>query len=243
MSVWYCIPSARPASEAQACVDAWRAMGYCVAVWRDIGADLLDCDYSRYGEYPGYARAVNALAADVLAIDTACDWIVTGGDDVFPDKTKLAEEIAAGCSAHFRAYRTVMLHSFSQSETYGVMQPTGDRFADGSIDRIAGSPWMGREWCQRAHGGTGPLHQNFTHMHVDEALQGAAMAQGVFWQRPDLTQLHRHFMRESDDINSPAVGKPIPAHLVKANSAAHWNESKSIFERIKRGGFAECLPV
>jgi len=232
-SVWYCIPSARPAAEAQACVDAWRAMGYSVAVWRDIGADLLDCDYSRYGEYPGYARAVNALAEDVLAIDTACKWIVTGGDDVFPDQTLRAEEIAVELMANFGGF----------GGSYGVMQPTGDRFADGSIDRIAGSPWMGREWCQRAHGGRGPMHADFTHMYVDEALQGAAVAQGVFWQRPDLTQLHRHFMRESDDINSPAVSKPIPPHLMKANSASHWNESKSIFERIKRGGFAECLPV
>jgi len=233
MSVWYCIPSARPAAEAQACVEAWREMGYSVAVWRDIGADLLDCDYLRYGQYPGYARAVNALAADVLAFDTACDWIVTGGDDVFPDRTKQAEAIAMELMANFGGL----------GGSYGVMQPTGDRFADGSIDRIAGSPWMGREWCQRAHGGRGPMHADFTHMHVDEALQGAAVAQGVFLQRPDLTQLHRHFMRESDDINSPAVGKPIPPHLMTANSASHWNESKSIFERIKRGGFAECLPV
>ena len=35
------------------------------------------------------------------------------------------------------------------------MQPTGDRFAQGQIDRIAGSAWIGREFARRAYGGNG----------------------------------------------------------------------------------------
>lgn len=230
MSVWFCIPSKRPAAEAQACIDKWLLMGYRVAVWRDIGDDVVDCDYIRYGEYPGYARAVNALAKDVLAYDTACDWIVTGGDDTDPDQTKRADEIAAECSAHFAG-------------TFGVMQPTGDRFADGSIDRIAGSPWIGREFCERMNGGQGPYWPEYTHMFVDEYLQHLALKLGVFWQRRDLTHLHHHFMRASDAINSPVISRAAPPHLREANSAVHWHKYKALFERQKANGFAECMPA
>ena len=101
MSVWVCIPSARPVVEAQAFVDKWRAMGYLVALRRDTGDALVDCDYIEYGDYPGYARACNGLIKAVLAMDTACDWIVTGGDDTDPDPNKRAYEIAAECSEHF----------------------------------------------------------------------------------------------------------------------------------------------
>ena len=227
-SVWYCIPSKKTAAEAQKCVDLWRSMGYSVALWRDIGDDLVDCDYIRYGEYPGYAKAVNALAKDVLAYDTACNWIVTGGDDTEPEPNKRADVIAAECNEHFNG-------------TYGVMQPTGDRWGGergGSayIDRIAGSPWLGREWCLRAHKGAGPLHPDFFHMFVDEALLHAAASQGVFWQRRDLTHYHRHWAREKGNGG-------VPWYLKTANGQSHWNEAKAIFERIKRGGFAECLPA
>jgi hypothetical protein len=127
-------------------------MGYSVALWRDIGSESVDCDYLRYGDYPGYARAANSLIMDVLAMDTACDWVVTGGDDTDPDPTKRADVIAAECSYHFTEgfWNQLGIQEFS---TFGVMQPTGDRFADGSIDRIAGSPWIGREFCKRAYGG------------------------------------------------------------------------------------------
>jgi len=242
VSVWYCIPSKKPAAEAQKCVDLWRSMGYQVALWRDIGDDPVDCDYIRYGEYPGYAKAVNALALDVLALDAACNWIVTGGDDTEPDPRKHAEVIALECSRHFGKC-DILDHGDAENlfGTYGVMQPTGDRWGaerGGSayIDRIAGSPWLGREWCLRAHKGAGPLHPDFFHMFVDEALLHAAASQGVFWQRRDLTHYHRHWAREKGHGG-------VPWYLKTANGQSHWNEAKAIFERIKRGGFAECLPA
>ena len=101
MSVWYCIPSKKPAAEAQACVDLWRSMGYKVALFRDEGDELVNADYLLIGQYPGYAKAVNALSKEILAMDPACDWIVAGGDDTEPDRHKHAETIARECSRHF----------------------------------------------------------------------------------------------------------------------------------------------
>lgn len=253
MSVWFCIPSAKPAAEAQACVHAWRAKGYKVALYRDaanISEPTIDADLVIHREYEGYARAVNMLAHIVLASDPGCDWIVTGGDDTEPDQKQLAEEIARQCSDHFAATFCHAPHPLLEgmplpvARTFGVMQPTGDRWGEdraqpnfvGSayIDRVAGSPWLGRAWCELAHGGAGPLHPDFWHMHVDESLQGAATELGVLWQRPDLTHFHKHWARQP--------GATPPPYLQRANSPEHWRQSKALFDRVKSGGFAECLP-
>lgn len=240
--VWYCIPSARPAAEVQPVVDAWRAQGYKVALWRDANADLPDCDYWLWGgecpragreaahlyaePYPGYAQAVNRLAKHVL-MNQDVQWIVTGGDDTLPDPNKRANEIADELTAHFGG-------------TFGVCQPTGDRWANGSIDRIAGSPWLGREWCERANGGQGPFWPEFTHMFGDQALKETAEKVGVYLMRPDLTHMHNHFLRQGENVNRKAE---IPPHLVKWNSQAHWNEMKAIYLRLKGQGFAPCMPL
>jgi hypothetical protein len=123
------------------------------------------------------------------------------------------------------------------------MQPTGDRFAGGQIDRIAGSPWMGREWCLRANGGRGPLWPEFTHMFADEALKRSAEKMGVYWARPDLIHFHAHFQRADQSIGSRAIAKPIPPHLVKWNTRQHWDEMKAIFQRLEAEDFKSCLPI
>src|SRR6185436_16365398 len=155
---------------------------------------LIDCDFLASSEYQGYAAAVNRLAREVLALDPQADWITTGGDDTEPEPNKTAEEIARECTEHF-------------SGTFGVMQPTGDRYGESDqsrlrwpeapayIDRIAGSPWLGREWCRRAHQGQGPIHPKFFHMFEDEALLEYAKMLGGFWQRWDLTHFHQHWGR------------------------------------------------
>jgi hypothetical protein len=228
---WFCIPSARKASEANAMLAIWRERGYKIALWRDAAETVPPvCDILLTGKYPGYAQAVNALAAEVLSRDTRCEWIVTGGDDTLPDLSHSPEHIAAQCRDHFNG-------------TFGVMQPTGDRFAGGSIDRIAGSPWMGREWCERANGGEGPLWPEFTHMFVDQCLQDTAIRCGAFWQRQDLIHLHRHFMRKDDGLHSAVNRISPPAHLVKWNSSAHWQEMEAIYMRLKRCDFAPCMPI
>ncbi len=229
MSVWLAVPSAR--EESQSTLPIWSSRGYKVAVFRNPGTSPIRCaDLVLSGDYPGYAIATNALCAEVLANDPECDWIVGGGDDVQPDMQWAPERIARECTQHFAG-------------TFGVMQPTGDRFAQGSIDRIAGSPWMGRSWCLRANGGQGPFWPYFRHMFGDEALLRTAEKLGVYWRRPDLIHLHHHFMRKSADLNSPAIPAPIPAHLIEANSRAHWDEMEGEFRRLEVRGFAECMPL
>lgn len=225
---WFAIPSARSAREANESLVRWRCKGYGVSIWRDSAEGAPFCNLLTVGLYPGYAKAVNHLSADILRIDPECEWIVTGGDDTLPD-TRNADEIAAECTAHFGG-------------TFGVMQPTGDRWAEGSIDRIAGSPWMGREWCLRANGGAGPLWPEFAHMFVDEALQETAIRCNAFWQRRDVTHLHRHYLRDSERIDAGVRYVEPPEHLKKWNSPQHWREMAAIYERLRAQNFAPCMP-
>ncbi len=249
-SVWLTIPSARPPAEANPVLEKWRAQGYKIALWRDDagGGLIADSISGSHGNYPGYALAVNALVRDIIIVDPDAQWFVAGGDDTEPDLNHTADEIAAQCNQHFSA-----LHyagpdpgrlSPVEADTYGVMQPTGDRFASGQIDRICGSPWMGREFCRRINQGRGPLWPEYTHMWVDEEIQRVAEKYGIFWQRRDLIHLHRHFMRESDAINSPAVGgRETPAHLVEANSREHWMKYEKLFKERRAAGFPGSEPL
>jgi len=244
LSVWFCIPSARPPEQVEPVLVAWSERGYKIAVFRDCVGGF---DFSRllpsvsHGQsavsYPGYAKSINDLCKEVLAHDPSCDWIVTGGDDTLPDPNHTAEEIADNCSAYFANFDD------DPMSTFGVMQPTGDRFAGGCIDRIAGSPWLGRSFCERVNGGRGPFWPEYTHCFGDEELQNVAIKLGVFWQRPDLIHKHMHFMRRDDSIDSPAVARPIPQHLIEANSRPHWDKYKAIFEARKAAGFPGHEPL
>ena len=233
MSVWLCIPSKRPMAECAPTLAKWKSQGYRIALWRDPPEDDVIADYVLVGRYPGYAVALNTLVADVR--DPRCDWIVAAGDDTDPDPTKRAEEIARECSDHFRN-----LHIEATGETidvhptFGIMQPTGDPWSDHQgriIERIAGSPWLGREWCRRAYGGKGPLWPEYTHCFADEEWQLVAQRYGVFWQRPDLSQHHENWAR--------ARGNPAdrPAFLDEANSPEHWRKYQALFNQRKADGF------
>jgi hypothetical protein len=233
MSVWYAIPSAR--SQEESTVREWTRRGYRTAVWNDPPLDkpktiewevANDNGWIRINApYRGYAVAVNGLVEMILREDPEAEWIVTGGDDISPD-VRDPQEIAAECTAHFGG-------------TFGVMQPTGDRWgADPAnpnyigtayADRVCGSPWMGREWCRRAHGGLGPLWHEFTHMFVDEALQEAAVRAGVLWQRPDLTHMHHHWARSR-------TRPEVPVFLQEANSQPHWRKYKALLDQLKKQG-------
>ncbi len=118
------------------------------------------------------------------------------------------------------------------------MQPTGDPWSDTKgriIERIAGSPWIGREFCRRMNGGAGPLWQEYTHCFEDEELQCVAQKLGVFWQRPDLTHKHNHWMRKPN--------AKVPPHLAEATSPQHWAKFKALFEIRKRAGFPGHEPI
>ena len=181
MIAWFCVPSAAPIGQANACFKVWRSLGYGVAI---IGEDearawRLDVDFRLFqADYVGYAAAVNRLVEAVLLRDSACQWLVTGGDDVYPDPGYQADELAAELTAHF-------------GSTLGVMQPYGgDLSWSANAQRIAWSPWLGREWCSRAYQGQGPLCPLYYHGWADLELRLVAEREGVFWARPDL--IHRH---------------------------------------------------
>jgi hypothetical protein len=200
-----------------------------VALWRDTEpADDLKAiaNCILVGQYPGYARAVNALVKVVMK-DPECHWIVSGGDDVEPDPNHSPEEIAQQCTEYFGG-------------TFAVMQPTGDRWAGGHIDRIAGSPWIGREWCERSFGGNGPFWHEFYHMHVDEHLMCCAEKLGVYWRRRDLVHRHEHITRDGEGVNWIKARVEMPEFLRFAHSPQHWEESKALFHRLKAGGFSEA---
>lgn len=234
MSIWYAIPSARPIEEVAPVLRAWIERGYKPLLWRD----------ETEGHYPGYAQAVNELVKRILERDKNADWIVTGGDDTLPDPNRTAGQIAAECCAYFGTLHwPVDKLGDIRNKTFGIMQPTGDRFAGGSIDRIAGSPWLGREWCLRANQGKGPFWPEFTHMFGDQALKATAEKLGVYWMRPDLIHFHKHFMRESDALDANATRSQVPPHLKKWNTQEHWHEMLTIYRRLEAEGFASCMPL
>lgn len=247
--VWLAIPSKRPPEEAEKVLRLWRERGYRLALWRDEHDPVIDADVSwgSVSKYPGYAVAVNTLVKQIFALDQDAQWIVTGGDDVEPDANHSAEEIAEQCVYHFSyefMLKTGTPHDIARSmpeATFGVMQPTGDRFADGSIDRICGSPWMGRTFCKRINQGRGPLWSEYTHMFVDEEIQNVAIKHGILWQRRDLTHYHRWCKRTGE--NTFNHGLPAPAFLREAYSADHWVKFDTLYKRRRAAGFPGSEPL
>ncbi len=261
MSVWFAIPSKRPAEEAEPVLKLWRERGYRIALYVDGPEDAKAkdhlCDAGAWPEfisselkpapYPGYAKAVNWLVNMVLTTDPQAEWIVTGGDDVEPDANHSAEEIAAQCSEMFarRHYGVKHVSNLSKA-TFGVMQPTGDRWGEHDvipgktgayIDRVCGSPWMGREFCRRMYQGQGPLYSGYYHMFEDEELQCVAQKLGVLWQRRDLIHYHRQWGRNRAHTHH------MPEFLRKVNSREHWQESRALFESRQAVGFPGHEPI
>lgn len=229
MSVWLTIPSAKPVKDAQRCVDSWRAMGYKVALWRDQ-PDEVQADIVAIGKYDGYAISCNRLIRYAREKDADARWFVCAGDDIFPETAKAADEIAAECELYF-------------SGTFGVMQPTGDRWGEDPnqpnhtlrgayIDRVCASAFIGAEFVDRTYGGRGPLHDGYFHMFVDEELHHVASKLGVLWQRRDLTHKHNHWQR---------VRKPRPDYLEFATSPAHWAEAQDLFRSRQAAGFPGAM--
>lgn len=249
--VWYTIPSAKPDGGT---VKLWKAKGYRVAVFRDLGAPALpEADFVVTGEYRGYASAVNTLIRRILHADPKVDWFVTGGDDVHPDPNHTPDEIARQCSKHFTirpdlAWKDGVsidkrVHAWELGavtvDTLGVMQPTGDVWmvdetGKGAAERVCCSPWIGREFCQRSYKGLGPIWPGWYHYYEDEELQEVAIKLGILWQRKDLSHFHDHWMRN---------GGQRPKYLNEAK--LDWNRAKALFQERKANGFPghELLPV
>lgn len=218
-NVWLAIPSAREPAQIADVLAEWRARGYRIALWRDTWPGDLRADLILSGAYPGYHSAVNRLCASILSRERQTQWIVTGGDDMFPDPHKTAEEIADECTAHFGG-------------TFGIMQPTGDGWSH--PERICGSPFMGREWCCRMYGGRGPFFEGYPHMWGDEEMHDIALARGVLWNRPDLAHFHRHFQRVPTAAEKPA--------WMQRNDAC-YAQYEPLFRQRKAAGYPGSEPI
>lgn len=258
MSVWFVIPSKRPRDEVNACLVAWRDMGFYTAVLREHadGGAIADRQYDT-ACYQGWARSTNLLIANVMAFDPQAEWFVGGGDDYYPDPNKRADEIATECESYFAKVHAgadaapgvaLSVKSIKAAlngiadRTFGVMQPTGDRWSDRQgriIERIAGSPWMGREFCRRMYQGAGPMFNGYYHNYADEELQLVAQKLGVFWQRRDLNQEHRHWARPRGDWRDA----PEWAHAINNPAQSDWDKSKALFAARKAAGFPGHEPL
>lgn len=244
MSVWFVIPSIRPGGGT---IPLWRKMGYKVAVLRQ--GEPIECDMQILtGEYKGWAPSVNILAKWVVNHDSSAEWVVTGGDDYEPDVSRPPTFIAEECKSYFRCVKR------QWDVTFGVMQPVGDRWGDtpqsrtmygenrgAYIDRIAGSPWFGREWVKRAYGGNGPMYEGYKHMYADEELKEVAEKLGVYWPRRDLIQLHQHWGRHGDGSFGNIMD--CPDFMLPWNTPQHWHESKKIFDERKAAGWPGHEPL
>ena len=225
MSVWLCIPSARPDGGT---LREWHEKGYSIAVWRDPGSPSLPFligvpHYLIVMPYPGYAKAVNWLVNEAMVCDPYCEWFVTGGDDTSPDMAHSPEEIAAKCTEHFNG-------------TFGVCQPTGDRWRDAQgviIERIAGSPWFGRDYCRRMYGGKGPLWEGWWHNWEDEEAKCVAEKLGVYWMNPEWIHYHNHPLRV------PGGKRPDFHRGVDSD----YTRMKPVFIERKRIGFPGHEPI
>jgi hypothetical protein len=206
-------------------------MGYKVAVWRDQ-PDEVQAEIVAIGKYDGYAISCNRLIRYAREKDADARWFVCAGDDIWPDPHKRAEAIEAELVDDFGG-------------TYGVMQPTGDRWGEDPnqpnhtlrgayIDRVCASAFIGAEFVDRTYGGQGPLYHGYFHMFVDEELQAVAETLGVLWQRRDLTHVHRHWQRER---------RKMPEYLKYANSPTHWSEAQTMYAQRKASGFPGAVAI
>jgi hypothetical protein len=183
LDVWVCIPTAQKA-HVTGILQKWVARGYKIALWVDHPPTIpIVCNLLMCGPYPGVWRAWNALAKGVMAC--GADVCVLAGDDMEPDPTKNAQEIAAEYLAKYPLGE-------------GVMQPCGDPKGDvidgwRNAGRICGSPWLGKHWVRTAYDGDGPVCGLYDSFYADEELLNYAGNLGVLWRREDLTQKHLHW--------------------------------------------------
>lgn len=236
MNCWYAIPSIRPAGGT---LPIWRERGYKLAVLRQGDSFGADVEIAT-DTYLGWARSINVLSARILREDPQAMFVISGGDDYLPDPTHSPQQIGTECIDHFGG-------------TFGVMQCTADRWGDDStararwgedrgamIDRIAGSPWLGREWCERAYGGRGPMPEEHFHCWADEELCQVAEKLGVYWRRRDLMQYHAHDLRKNGGNITPQERDALPTWAIADKD---YREGRALFEERQRLGFPGSNPL
>ena len=180
-TVWAVWPTVHP-ELSDKMAQVWQEQGYRVAVLVNPPHGEVDVPHAdkvvvQY-QWGGFPCAVNRLCEEVPG-----NIVVVVGDDVYPDPHQTASEIGMDFLERF-------------PDTFGVMQPCGDKF--GSWDKCAVSPWIGRAFIEKVYDGAGPYWDEYFHYFSDEELQKVAMKLGAFQQREDLTQFHDHWQRKSN---------------------------------------------
>ena len=214
--VWFAIPSASIA-RARDRLPAWRDMGYRVAVLQNREQGEIPADRVIWRDtYPGWAESVNILCREVVPSDAPV--VVTGGDDMLPDPDRAARELLDVFYAYF-------------PESFGVMQPVGDPYMNAR--EYCGSPWLGREWIDRAYAGQGPLWGGYRHNWADHELHWVARSLDVLQQDDTITQQHEHFTR---------TGEATP-HFWKDEVASHDQADVELFIARLWQGFPGHAPL
>lgn len=199
------------AEAANACASRWKEKGYKTLVLIEYDNTVPSVPNIVLGQakWSGFAAAANHLCEYSKE-----DIVVLIGDDMHPDPNHTPEEIAILFQERF-------------PDLYGVMQPTGDKY--GSIENCAVSPWIGRTYIEESYSGHGPYWTGYHHYFSDEELQAAAVLQGAFQQRSDLSHYHDHWERRKENR---------PAHLMEP-LRNHSKDSK-LFKKRKSQGFPGC---
>jgi hypothetical protein len=218
-----CIPTALKGHVSEQ-LRKWVNKGYRIALFVDPGpVDLEEIPVGLLimANYPGVWRAWNALAKAVMAC--GADVCVLAGDDMDPDPKLDAQDIAERYFSHFERGQ-------------GVYQPTGDNQGEliggkWNSQRICGSPWVGREWCERAYLGKGPVDGRFWAFYADELMKEVAEQHDLLVQDDEVQQWHRHW-------SWPKNG--LPKQPYHDRNQKEWFKDKEIFLASKAAGFPEA---
>lgn len=202
---------------ASECATAWDHMGYeCLVAFDEAMRERANDFQMRMFLPPwrGYYAHVNQIID--RAFDFGADVVVCIGDDMLPEKSKRADQIASEFFSQF-------------PDGYGVMQPCGDMSGVDSTGRpaaarICGSPWVGRKWAERKHGAFDSRYGSY---YGDQALKDVAEMHGVLKMRPDLSQEHLHWSWQ----------KSQQQEYHRINEAMFWEKDRAHYMRQSLTGF------
>jgi len=214
--VWLGLPSAN-IKMAKKTFPEWKSRGYKIAV---ICPDHLYDEYvpitdvaikeSKNFGYSGWPKSVNIICKELQNVDI----VIAAGDDMYPDKNHTAEELRIQFINYFNG-------------TFGVMQPTGDKFgslACPECEQICGSAWLGKDFRNKINKGNGPMWEEYWHMYADTELYQVAKKHNCLWIREDLNQYHEHRLRKTHNF------KPtIPSGNTKLAHDIYYKRKKDNF--------------
>ncbi|MHA1344996.1 MAG: glycosyltransferase family 2 protein [Candidatus Heimdallarchaeaceae archaeon] len=208
--IWVVWPTVN-IEKSQRMIEAWHDRGYKVAVLVNppntddmlIEAEIVIVQ-DKWINFP--------VAANILCKIVSGDIVVVVGDDISPDPNSTAQEIGRDFLKRF-------------PDTFGVIQPTGDEF--GCYNKCAVSPWLGRDFIEKAYEGKGPYWEEYFHYFSDQELQEYATQLGIFEQRKYVNQYHDHWQRQEEPQR--------PGYLLPAKKK--WHKDKQIFQQRQKEGF------